>query len=92
LIADNVFSFRRARVAHNLADWLAAVDICEAAEYVLPLLGGLATDLEEIVKEVFAPQLDRIMWHFFSVRQIRSLGALDVADSPPSLAMPLDRA
>ena len=34
----------RARVAHNLAEWLIAVDICEAVEYVLPLLPGLATD------------------------------------------------
>ncbi|KAK4704996.1 serine/threonine-protein phosphatase 4 regulatory subunit 1, partial [Phenoliferia sp. Uapishka_3] len=56
----------RARVAHNLADWLATVSMEEAVEYVLPLLAGLATDTEEVVKEVFAPQLDRIMWHFFS--------------------------
>ncbi|GAA6005324.1 hypothetical protein JCM11491_002658 [Sporobolomyces phaffii] len=54
----------RARVAHSLADWLPAVEICEAVEYVLPLLASLIED--EMVKEVFAPQLDRVMWHFFS--------------------------
>ncbi|KAK4048915.1 hypothetical protein OIV83_004471 [Microbotryomycetes sp. JL201] len=56
----------RAKVAHHLADWLPQVDICEAVEYVLPLLGNLATDQDDMVKEVFAPQLDRIMWHFFT--------------------------
>ncbi|GAA5890688.1 hypothetical protein JCM6882_000626 [Rhodosporidiobolus microsporus] len=54
----------RARVAHFLPDWLPGVDICEAVEYVLPLLAGLIED--ESVKEVFAPKLDRVMWHFFS--------------------------
>lgn len=34
----------RARVAHNLADWLVTVSMEEAVEYVLPLLAGLATD------------------------------------------------
>lgn len=61
-------SIPRARVAHFLADWLPAVEICEAVEYVLPLLAGLIED--EMVKEVFAPQLDRIMWHFFSVHSL----------------------
>ncbi|GAA5836046.1 hypothetical protein JCM11251_006634 [Rhodosporidiobolus azoricus] len=54
----------RARVAHFLPDWLPGVEICEAVEYVLPLLAGLIED--ESVKEVFAPKLDRVMWHFFS--------------------------
>lgn len=56
----------RSRVAHNLAEWILNVDICEAVEYVLPLLPGLATDSDELVKEILSPQLDRIMWHFFS--------------------------
>ncbi|GAA5934091.1 uncharacterized protein JCM15063_000552 [Sporobolomyces koalae] len=54
----------RARVAHFLADWLPAVEIYEAVEYILPLLAILTDD--EMVKEVFAPQLDRVMWHFFA--------------------------
>ena len=54
-------------MARHLPEWLAGVDICEAAEYVLPLLTGLATDQEDLVKEMFAPRIDRIMWHFFSV-------------------------
>ncbi|ORY55154.1 armadillo-type protein [Leucosporidium creatinivorum] len=78
----------RARVAHNLADWLTAVDICEAAEYVLPLLGGLATDLEEIVKEVFAPQLDRIMWHFFSQCPLVELDGSSNNSSPAGSPVP----
>jgi hypothetical protein len=62
-----LFDRDRARVARLLPEWLIGVDICEAAEYVLPLLTGLATDHDDMVKEMFAPQLDRIMWHFFSV-------------------------
>ncbi|BGP21075.1 hypothetical protein JCM10213_007593 [Rhodosporidiobolus nylandii] len=54
----------RARVAYFLPEWLPGVDICEAVEYVLPLLAGLIED--ESVKEVFAPKLDGVMWHFFS--------------------------
>ncbi|KAL8278061.1 hypothetical protein RQP46_009521 [Phenoliferia psychrophenolica] len=72
----------RARVAHNLADWLVTVSMEEAVEYVLPLLAGLATDSEELVKEVFSPQLDRIMWHFFSQCPLIELDGPD--DDPSS--------
>ena len=58
---------RSARVAHFLPEWLPGVDVCEAVEYVLPLLAGLID--EEPVKEVFAPKLDHVMWHFFAVRR-----------------------
>ncbi|GAA5988639.1 hypothetical protein JCM10908_003650 [Rhodotorula pacifica] len=64
ICAKSVAVEDRARVAHFLPDWLPGVDICEAVEYVLPLLAGFVE--EESVKEVFAPRLDRIMWHFFS--------------------------
>ncbi|KDE03630.1 hypothetical protein MVLG_05880 [Microbotryum lychnidis-dioicae p1A1 Lamole] len=57
----------RIRVSNHLPEWLLGVDICEAAEYVLPLLIGLATDPADYVKEAFAMQLDRVMWHFFSL-------------------------
>ncbi|GAA6061536.1 hypothetical protein JCM10212_002743 [Sporobolomyces blumeae] len=78
----------RARVAHFLADWLPAVEICEAVEYVLPLLAGLIED--EMVKEVFAPQLDRIMWHFFSHCPLAELdsSSTDEASSYASSPVP----
>ncbi|GAA5955600.1 hypothetical protein JCM21900_006666 [Sporobolomyces salmonicolor] len=77
----------RARVAHFLADWLPAVDICEAVEYVLPLLAGLIED--ETVKEVFAPQLDRVMWHFFSHCPLAELDpASDKSTSDPGSPVP----
>jgi serine/threonine-protein phosphatase 4 regulatory subunit 1 len=31
-------------VANELPDWIQRVDICEAVEYILPLLNGLASD------------------------------------------------
>ncbi|GAA5861784.1 hypothetical protein JCM1840_005268 [Sporobolomyces johnsonii] len=77
----------RARVAHFLADWLPAVDICEAVEYVLPLLAGLIED--ETVKEMFAPQLDRVMWHFFSHCPLAELDpASDKSTSDPGSPVP----
>ncbi|GAA5950484.1 hypothetical protein JCM3765_004563 [Sporobolomyces pararoseus] len=77
----------RARVAHSLADWLPAVEICEAVEYVLPLLAGLIED--EMVKEVFAPQLDRVMWHFFSHCPLTEVDArFDKESSTIDVAVP----
>ncbi|GAA6009944.1 hypothetical protein JCM10207_002168 [Rhodosporidiobolus poonsookiae] len=75
----------RARVAHFLPDWLPGVDVCEAVEYVLPLLAGLIED--ETVKEVFAPRLDQIMWWFFSNCPLDELeGSSDGDDKSTSQA------
>ena len=62
-----------------MPDWLPGVDISEAVEYVLPLLAGFVE--EESVKEVFAPKLDRIMWHFFSVRLARLFEGESLSDA-----------
>ncbi|KAK4053327.1 hypothetical protein OIO90_003939 [Microbotryomycetes sp. JL221] len=78
LCAKSESNEQRAKVAHHLADWLPQVDICEAVEYVLPLLASFATDHDDIVKETFAPQLDRVMWHFFTQCPL-----LELESTPP---------
>ncbi|KAM0787240.1 hypothetical protein ACM66B_006477 [Microbotryomycetes sp. NB124-2] len=83
LCAKSESTDERAKVAHYLADWLPQVDICEAVEYVLPLLGSLATDQDDVVKEVFAPQLDRIMWHFFTQCPLVELEATEAEHVSP---------
>lgn len=47
-------------------DSLPTVSFSRPLESCRDADGGWLAD-EELVKEVFAPQLDRIMWHFFSV-------------------------
>jgi serine/threonine-protein phosphatase 4 regulatory subunit 1 len=55
-------------MSRALPTYLNEVTPTEAVEYVLPLLGGLAIDEEERVKEAFVGELLVIIWWFFTVR------------------------
>lgn len=44
ILSKSEYREHRLSVTKALPDWLGEVDICEAAEYVLPLLNGLASD------------------------------------------------
>lgn len=46
ILSKSEYREHRLSVTRALPDWLGEVDICEAAEYVLPLLNGLASDGE----------------------------------------------
>jgi serine/threonine-protein phosphatase 4 regulatory subunit 1 len=60
-------------MSRALPTYLKEVTPTEAVEYVLPLLGGLAIDEEERVKETFVGELLGIIWWFFTVRMASSL-------------------
>lgn len=55
-------------MSRALPTYLKEVTPTEAVEYVLPLLGGLAIDEEERVKEAFVGELLSVIWWFFTVR------------------------
>lgn len=46
ILSKSEYREHRLSVTRALPEWLSEVDICEAAEYVLPLLNGLASDGE----------------------------------------------
>lgn len=64
LFAKSEMTYHRVLVSHSLADWVMEVELNEAVEFVIPLLNGLACDTNEVCVS-FAPQLHRVMWHFF---------------------------
>ncbi|KAF8969979.1 armadillo-type protein [Flammula alnicola] len=63
-------AFHRVFITHALPDYLFHVTPQEAVEYVLPLLGGLAMDDDELVKEALAAELVPVVWWFFTHCQI----------------------
>ncbi|KAH7341419.1 armadillo-type protein [Rhizoctonia solani] len=64
--------FVRLRIfmSRALPTYLNEVTPTEAVEYVLPLLGGLAIDEEERVKEAFVGELLGIIWWFFTTCRV----------------------
>ncbi|CCO31443.1 hypothetical protein BN14_05485 [Rhizoctonia solani AG-1 IB] len=68
LYTQSKASFHRIFMSRALPTYLNEVTPTEAVEYVLPLLGGLAIDEEERVKEAFVGELLVIIWWFFTVR------------------------
>ncbi|KAG2020367.1 hypothetical protein CC2G_005721 [Coprinopsis cinerea AmutBmut pab1-1] len=63
-------SVHRVFIAHQLPTFLDQVAPQEAIEYVLPLIGLLAVDEDEDVKEALATELVPVIWWFFSNCQI----------------------
>ncbi|QRW18276.1 RRM/R3H domain-containing protein [Rhizoctonia solani] len=57
-------------MSRALPTYLKEVTPTEAVEYVLPLLGGLAIDEEERVKEAFVGELLVIIWWFFTTCRV----------------------
>ena len=64
LFAKSDMAFHRVLVSQSLPDWIREVELNDAVEYIIPLLNGLATD-EPDVCAAFAPEVGRVMWHFF---------------------------
>ncbi|KAG8740185.1 hypothetical protein FRC10_004624 [Ceratobasidium sp. 414] len=70
LYTQSKATFHRIFMSRALSTYLKEVTPVEAVEYVLPLLGGLAIDEEERVKETFAAELLAIIWWFFTTCRI----------------------
>ena len=66
LFSQSNATFHRTYIARALPSILPQVDAQDAAEYVLPLLSGLAMDEDEGVKEAFAVALGDVVWWFAS--------------------------
>ncbi|CAG8495067.1 11790_t:CDS:10, partial [Scutellospora calospora] len=58
--------FHRVFIAKELPSLIKDVEINEAVEYVLPLMNSLGTDPEDHVREAFTPELDKIIWFYYS--------------------------
>lgn len=65
LFAKSEHVDHRETIARSLHLYLQDVELCEAVEYILPLFNDLAVD-DDLVKEAFAENLDRLMLYFFS--------------------------
>ncbi|KAF8699132.1 R3H domain, partial [Rhizoctonia solani] len=70
LYTQSKASFHRIFMSRALPTYLKEVTPTEAVEYVLPLLGGLAIDEEERVKEAFVGELLVIIWWFFTTCRV----------------------
>ncbi|CAE6408682.1 unnamed protein product [Rhizoctonia solani] len=70
LYTQSKASFHRIFMSRALPTYLNEVTPTEAVEYVLPLLGGLAIDEEERVKEAFVGELLVIIWWFFTTCRV----------------------
>ncbi|EUC56984.1 RRM/R3H domain protein [Rhizoctonia solani AG-3 Rhs1AP] len=70
LYTQSKASFHRIFMSRALPTYLNEVTPTEAVEYVLPLLGGLAIDEEERVKETFVGELLSIIWWFFTTCRV----------------------
>ncbi|KAG8691396.1 hypothetical protein FRC11_004396 [Ceratobasidium sp. 423] len=70
LYTQSKASFHRIFMSRALPTYLNEVTPTEAVEYVLPLLGGLAIDEEERVKEAFVGELLVIVWWFFTTCRV----------------------
>lgn len=70
LYTQSKATFHRIFMSRALPTYLKEVTPTEAVEYVLPLLGGLAIDEEEQVKEAFVAELLVIIWWFFTTCKV----------------------
>ncbi|KAG9104068.1 hypothetical protein FRC06_005768 [Ceratobasidium sp. 370] len=80
LYTQSKATFHRIFMSRALPTYLKEVTPVEAIEYVLPLLGGLAIDEEERVKETFAAELLGIIWWFFTTCRVTDQ---EVEPAPP---------
>ncbi|CAG8517817.1 10969_t:CDS:10 [Paraglomus occultum] len=69
LFAKSDLIFHRVFIAKELPTLIRDIEISEAVEYVVPLMNSL----EELVKEAFAPELDKIIWFYYSHCPLREL-------------------
>ncbi|CAG8790821.1 24014_t:CDS:2, partial [Gigaspora rosea] len=65
--------FHRVFIAKELPSLIKDVEISEAVEYVLPLMNSLGTDPEDHVREAFVPELDKIIWFYYSHCPLREI-------------------
>ncbi|KAG8678381.1 hypothetical protein FRC08_017820, partial [Ceratobasidium sp. 394] len=80
LYTQSKATFHRIFMSRALPTYLKEVTPIEAVEYVLPLLGGLAIDEEERVKETFVAELLVIIWWFFTTCRVTDQ---EVEPAPP---------
>ncbi|CAG8432946.1 9864_t:CDS:10 [Diversispora eburnea] len=53
-------------IARELPSLIKDIEISEAVEFVLPLMNSLGNDNEVHVREAFAPEVDKIIWFYYS--------------------------
>ncbi|EJD05837.1 ARM repeat-containing protein [Fomitiporia mediterranea MF3/22] len=70
LFARSVASFHRVFISRSLPLFLPEVPPCEAVEYVIPLMNGLAMDDDEAVKEALVEDLVSSIWWFLTRCQV----------------------
>ncbi|RHZ46846.1 hypothetical protein Glove_606g137 [Diversispora epigaea] len=58
--------FHRVYIARELPSLIKDIEISEAVEFVLPLMNSLGIDHEVHVREAFAPEVDKIIWFYYS--------------------------
>ncbi|KAG8686722.1 hypothetical protein FRC09_013953, partial [Ceratobasidium sp. 395] len=80
LYTQSKATFHRIFMSRALPTYLKEVTSVEAVEYVLPLLGGLAIDEEERVKETFVAELLVIIWWFFTTCRLTDQ---EIEPAPP---------
>ncbi|CAG8527900.1 8720_t:CDS:10 [Ambispora gerdemannii] len=66
LFAKSEAVFHRVYIAKELSMLIKDVEISDAVEFLLPLMNSLGTDPDDAVREAFAPELDKIIWFFYS--------------------------
>ncbi|CAE6537089.1 unnamed protein product [Rhizoctonia solani] len=84
LYTQSKASFHRIFMSRALPTYLNEVTPTEAVEYVLPLLGGLAIDEEERVKEAFVGELLVIIWWFFTTCRVTDQEPESAPDGDPN--------
>lgn len=65
LFAKSDLLIHRVFIAKELPQLIPKVDISEAVEYIIPLINNIATDPDESVRQAFAPELGKIIWHYY---------------------------
>ncbi|KAJ1307898.1 hypothetical protein OPQ81_001976 [Rhizoctonia solani] len=89
LYTQSKASFHRIFMSRALPTYLNEVTPTEAVEYVLPLLGGLAIDEEERVKEAFVGELLGIIWWFFTTCRVTDQEPEPAPEDPDPNTIPL---
>ncbi|KAG9300906.1 hypothetical protein G9A89_004964 [Geosiphon pyriformis] len=75
--------FHRVFIARELPMLIKDVEVSDAVEYVLPLMNSLGTDPDDAVREAFAPELDKIIWFYYSHCPIKEPTADNSIAIPP---------
>ncbi|CAG8553307.1 13790_t:CDS:10, partial [Ambispora leptoticha] len=88
VFAKSELVFHRVYIAKELSMLIKDVEISDAVEFLLPLMNSLGTDPDDAVREAFAPELDKIIWFFYSHCPIReptpeTTTTNDIKDSIP---------